>query len=131
MGVCVPSLQSCLTLCDPMDCSLPGSSINGILQARILEWVALPTIFSTQESNLCLLSLLHCRLTLCLRTTREALVELYEVVKIRRGRKLFKEQQLLDPLPTSGTCSAPVLQAGRRLEAYRLQRVNPRAFWHH
>ena len=31
--------QSCLTLCDPMDCSLPGSSIYGILQARILEWV--------------------------------------------------------------------------------------------
>ena len=35
------SLQSYLTLCDPMDCSLPGSSVHGILQARILEWVAL------------------------------------------------------------------------------------------
>ena len=35
------SLQSCLTLCDPMDCSLPGSSVHGILQARILEWVAM------------------------------------------------------------------------------------------
>ena len=34
------SLQSCLTLCDPRDCSLPGSSVHGILQARILEWVA-------------------------------------------------------------------------------------------
>ena len=33
--------QSCLTLCDPMDCSLPGSSVHGILQARILEWVAI------------------------------------------------------------------------------------------
>ena len=32
--------QSCLTLCDPMDCSLPGSSVHGILQIRILEWVA-------------------------------------------------------------------------------------------
>ena len=32
--------QSCLTLCDPMDCSLPGSSIRGILQARVLEWFA-------------------------------------------------------------------------------------------
>ena len=31
---------SCLALCDPMDCSLPGSSVHGILQARILEWVA-------------------------------------------------------------------------------------------
>ena len=34
---CATSLQSCLTLCDPMDCSLPGSSVHGILQARILE----------------------------------------------------------------------------------------------
>ena len=33
--------QSCLTLCDPMDCSLPGSSIHGIFQARVLEWVAI------------------------------------------------------------------------------------------
>ena len=31
--------QLCLTLCDPMDCSPPGSSVQGILQARILEWV--------------------------------------------------------------------------------------------
>ena len=33
--------QSCLTLCDPVDCSPPGSSVHGILQARILEWVAI------------------------------------------------------------------------------------------
>ena len=33
--------QSCPTLCDPVDCSLPGSSIHGVLQARILEWVAI------------------------------------------------------------------------------------------
>ena len=35
------SLQSCLTLCDPIDGSPPGSSVPGILQARILEWVAI------------------------------------------------------------------------------------------
>ena len=34
--------QSCLTLCDPMDCSPPGSSVHGILRVRILEWVAIP-----------------------------------------------------------------------------------------
>ena len=34
--------QSCLTLCHPIDCSLPGSSVNGISQARILEWLAIP-----------------------------------------------------------------------------------------
>ena len=46
--------QSCPTLCDPMDCSLPGSSVHGILQAGILEWVAVPFSrgsFQTQESN--------------------------------------------------------------------------------
>ena len=36
------SLQSCLTLCNPLDSSSPGSSVHGILQARILEWVAVP-----------------------------------------------------------------------------------------
>ena len=36
------SLQSCKTLCDPMDCSPPSSSVHGIHQARILEWVAVP-----------------------------------------------------------------------------------------
>ena len=35
------SLQSCLTMCDPTDCSPPGFSVHGILQARILEWVAI------------------------------------------------------------------------------------------
>ena len=33
--------QSCLTLCDPMDSSPPGSSVHGVLQARTLEWVAM------------------------------------------------------------------------------------------
>ena len=33
--------QSCLTLCDPMDCSLPSFSVHGIFQARVLEWVAI------------------------------------------------------------------------------------------
>ena len=42
-GVCAKSLQSCSTLCDPMDCSAPGSSVHGILQARILEQVAMPS----------------------------------------------------------------------------------------
>ena len=39
----VQSLQSCPTLCDPMDRSPPGSSVHRILQARILEWVAMPS----------------------------------------------------------------------------------------
>ena len=40
---CAKSLQACLTLCDPMGCSSPGSSVRGILQARILERVAMPS----------------------------------------------------------------------------------------
>ena len=50
--------QSCPTLFDPMDCSPPGSSVHGVLQARILEWVAIPYaggILLTQGSNLGLL----------------------------------------------------------------------------
>ena len=41
--------QSCLTLCHPTDCSLPGSSVHGIFQARILEWVAIS--FSRRSSQ--------------------------------------------------------------------------------
>ena len=42
--------QSCLTLSDPMDCSLPGSSVHGIFQARVLEWGAIA--FSVHESEI-------------------------------------------------------------------------------
>ena len=41
-------IQSCLTLSDPMDCSLPGSSVHGIFQARVLEWGAIA--FSNLEN---------------------------------------------------------------------------------
>ena len=41
--MCAKSLQPCLTLCNSVDCGLPGSSVHGILQARILEWVAIPS----------------------------------------------------------------------------------------
>ena len=51
------SLQSCPTLCDPMDCGPPGSSVHGILQERILESVAVP--FPTQGSNMSFLCLLQ------------------------------------------------------------------------
>ena len=53
--------QLCLTLCNPMDYSPPGSSVQGILQVKILKWVAISFsrgIFPTQGWNL---GLLHCR----------------------------------------------------------------------
>ena len=46
---CCLVAKSCLTLWDPMDCSSPGSSVHGILQARILEWVAVS--FSRRSSQ--------------------------------------------------------------------------------
>ena len=48
-ALCAKSLQLCPTLCDPMDCSPPGSSVHGFLQARIPEWVAVP--FSRASSQ--------------------------------------------------------------------------------
>ena len=52
--VCAALLQSCLTLCNPIDCSPLDTSVHGILQTRTLEWVALPSsrgLFPTQELN--------------------------------------------------------------------------------
>jgi len=46
--------QLCPTLCDPIDCSLPGSSIHGIFQARILEWVAISFSRRSSQGYLCL-----------------------------------------------------------------------------
>ena len=45
------SLQSCLTLCDPRDGSPPGSSVHGILQARVLEWGAIATSATMTETT--------------------------------------------------------------------------------
>ena len=53
--------KSCPTLCDPMDCSPPGSSVHGILQARTLEWVATASCRGSSPSRdqTCVSSLLH------------------------------------------------------------------------
>ena len=63
MPCCANLLQLCLALCDPVDCSLPGSSVHGIFQARILEWVTVPSSrgssWSRDQTHLCLLCLLY------------------------------------------------------------------------
>ena len=59
---CAKPLQLCLTHCDPMDCSLPDSSVHEIFQARIQEWIVISFsggIFPTQGSNPCLMQLLY------------------------------------------------------------------------
>ena len=48
--------QSCLTLSDPMDCSLPGSSVHGISQAKILEWVAISSSLDLPNPGIKLVS---------------------------------------------------------------------------
>ena len=80
-ALCVLVTQLCLTLCDPTNCSLPGFSVHGILQARIQEWIAIPfsrgssqprdlsllsciagrlfTVWATQKSSSCLISPLY------------------------------------------------------------------------
>ena len=65
--------QSCLTLSDPMDCSLPGSSIHGIFQARVLEWVAIAfskrmltsALFTYSKTGCCCCSVSKLCPTLC------------------------------------------------------------------
>ena len=52
LQVLVLVAQSCSTLCNPMDYSLPGSSVRRILQARILEWVAMPSIRDLPDSGI-------------------------------------------------------------------------------
>ena len=51
VSLLVKVAQSCPTLCDPMDCSPPGSSVCGILQARILEWVAISFSRGSSQSR--------------------------------------------------------------------------------
>ena len=80
----------CPTLCNPMDCSPPGSSIRGISQARILEWVVISFltqgIFLTQGSNLHLLCLLRWQVdSFTTNTTGEALWELLKPLLLLFG----------------------------------------------
>ena len=67
----------CSTLCNSMDWSLPGSPVHGILQARILEWVAMPSSKGSCWPGVrpCLMHLLHCRWIIYCWPTEEALTE--------------------------------------------------------
>ena len=56
--------QLCPTLCDPVDCSLPGSSVNGIFQARVLEWVAIAFPRGSSQARDRTPGLPHCGQTL-------------------------------------------------------------------
>ena len=73
--------QSCLTLCDPTNCSPPGFSVHGILEARILQWIAI--LFSRGSNH----GLLHCRQILYLRATGKSKI-LLVVTSIVRAQSL-------------------------------------------
>ena len=100
-------VQSCLILCDPMDCSLPGSSVHGLLQARIWKWVAISSSrVSSQASDWTLVSCVSCigRLILYPRATWEAHVQWQSLINpieawaIRwRVNVLVDAQQLQNP----------------------------------
>ena len=72
--------QSCPTLSNPVDCSLPGSSVHGIFQARVLEWgaiafseyTALTYSFSYSEAVCCSISSSNCCLLTCIQVSQEA-----------------------------------------------------------
>ena len=65
-GVSVLVAQSCLTLCNPTDSSPPGSSVHGILQARILEWVTISFSRGSSQPRLSLVRMLSFILNICL-----------------------------------------------------------------
>ena len=81
--------QSCLTLCDSMDCGLPGSSTHGIFQARILEWVAYLASYQTNHwktSSATITSLKKCSMIYC---WNRQLLELVVCMVSNRGWSLF------------------------------------------
>ena len=97
--VCVYTqlFQLCPTLCDPKDHSLPGSSFHGMLQARILEWVATPfSRRSSQSRDQTRVSCVSCigRQTLHHCTTWEALIYIYIYVQL-----------FVTPWTAAGLCS--------------------------
>ena len=103
----------CPTLCDPMDCSPPGSSVHGILQARILKWVAMPSYRVSSwpryqtHTSLCFLhgqvgSLPLCYLRSCnkiphLNNIMASTAEMYCVTLLEPGslRSRYQEDQFL------------------------------------
>ena len=55
--------QPCPTLSDPMDCSLPGSSVHGIFQARVLEWVAIAfSLYAYKHTHICIYIYMLCEI---------------------------------------------------------------------
>ena len=130
-------VQSCLTLCDPMDCSPPGSSVHGILQARILEWAA---ISSSRRSSwprkwTHISCLLHCRQILYHWAMREDPdfqyrynAKKYDLVFCINQFRLLKRIQIRWPKNTE-IYFVTVLEAGSLRSGYQYSQVLGKALW--
>ena len=79
--------QSCPTLSNPMDCSLPGSSTHGIFQARVLEWAAIA--FSDPQSTNCLFISIHIFSVLFIFTDSQFFLHLYIILLSVKDVKIF------------------------------------------
>ena len=127
--VCVLVTQSCPTLCDPMDCSCPGSSIHGILQAKMLEWVDIPFsrgssqpwdriqgsnpgIFPNQGSNLGIAGRFFSIWAIreAHKLCRQTLLLVHNTGQSYLGEARILSQFLLHPKPASFLLSAPSLK---------------------
>ena len=114
--------QSCQTVWDPLDCSLPGSSVHGILQARILEWVAIP--FSRGSSRPRDRTQVSCIAGRCstLWATREARVPQRKLISNwNPNSNTFSQAQL----NTSSICTRKEMQFKSSLLSYTQRWVLP------
>ena len=90
--ICAKSLQSCLTLCDPMDYSLPGSSVHRIFQAGVLEWSTISFSRGSSQPQGLNPGLLHCRQTLYCLSHQGSLI--LRVITMRNNFVLYTTQRL-------------------------------------
>ena len=83
--------QSCLTLSDPMDCSLPGSSVHGIFQARVLEWGAIAFSESPVGSHLTGTHIVSCMSNRLLAQSHILYISLpHALLRLNLSNKSFK-----------------------------------------
>ena len=84
--------QSCLTLSDPMDCSLPGSSVHGIFQARVLEWGA---IFLLYLPSKLLISLLSASIQMSFDEVSEKKLQKRRNLRDQNNKKKFQSDKMI------------------------------------